>query len=108
MGAGPAWRGCLLTVTVGATPAPELDAVKAGFVDPQVKLNLDYWAVELGRETWFAGADFSAADILMSFPIEALARFPALPVDPLLTAFVERVRQRPAYQRAQARGQAEN
>lgn len=104
---GTAMPAFLLKLILGGIAAPEIDAVKAGFVDPQVKLNLDYWVAELGRDTWFAGPDFSAADILMSFPMEALARFPAMPVDPVLTAFVERVRQRPAYQRAQARGQAD-
>ena len=104
---GTAMPAFLLKLILGGIAAPELDAVKAGFVDPQVRLNLDYWVAELGRDTWFAGAEFSAADILLSFPIEALARFPALPVDPVLAAFHDRVRQRPAYQRAQARGQAE-
>lgn len=103
---GTAMPAFLLKLVLGGITAPALDAVKAGFVDPQVTLNLAYWAAELGRDRWFAGPEFTAADILMSFPIEALARFPALPVDPVLTAFVERVRQRPAYQRAQARGQA--
>lgn len=104
---GTAMPAFLLKLILGGIAAPELDPVKAGFVDPQVRLNLDLWVAELGRDTWFAGAAFSAADILMSFPIEALARFPALPVDPLLAAFLDRIRQRPAYRRAQARGQAE-
>ena len=104
---GTAMPAFLLKLVLGGIAAPELDAVKAGFVDPQIRLNLDYWVAELGRAPWFAGPEFSAADILMSFPIEALARFPALPVDPVLAAFLDRVRQRPAYRRARARGQAE-
>lgn len=104
---GTAMPAFLLKLILGGIAAPELDAVKAGFVDPQVRLNLDYWVAILGCDTWFAGPDFSAADILMSFPIEALARFPAIAVDPVLNDFVDRVRQRPAYQRAQARGQAD-
>ena len=104
---GTAMPAFLLKLILGGIAAPELETVKAGFVDPQVRLNIDYWVAELGRDTWFAGPDFSAADILMSFPIEALARFPALPVDPVLAGFVDRVRQRPAYQRAQARGLAD-
>lgn len=104
---GTAMPAFLLKLVLGGIAAPELESLKAGFVDPQVKLNLAYWVAELGRDAWFAGPEFSAADILMSFPIEALARFPALPVDPVLGAFLDRVRQRPAYQRAQARGQAD-
>ena len=102
---GTAMPAFLLKLVLGGISTPELDRVKAGFVDPQVKLNLDYWVAELGRSPWFAGPEFSAADILMSFPIEALARFPAMPLDPVLAAFVDKVKQRPAYQRAQARGQ---
>lgn len=104
---GTAMPAFLLKLVLGGIAVPELDPVKAGFVDPQVRLNLDYWAAELGRDTWFAGAEFSAADILMSFPIEALARFPAMPVDPVLTAFLDRIRRRPAYRRAQARAREE-
>ena len=104
---GTAMPAFLLKLVLDGIAAPELDRVKAGFVDPQIGLNLDYWVAELGRSSWFAGDEFSAADVLMSFPIEALARFPALPVDPVLAAFVDRVRQRPAYQRAQARAQAD-
>ncbi len=104
---GSAMPAFLLKLILSGIAAPALDPVKAGFVDPQVKLNLDYWIAELGGSPWFAGAEFSAADILMSFPIEALARFPEMPVDPVLGAFLDKVRQRPAYRRAQARGQAD-
>lgn len=45
----------------------------ASFIDPQLKLQLDYLEGELGRSAWFAGADFSAADIQMRFPPEAFA-----------------------------------
>ena len=41
------------------------------FVNSQVKLHLDYLEAELGRGPWFLGERFSAADIMMSFPLEA-------------------------------------
>src|SRR5690349_9782118 len=41
---------------------------QSGFIDPQVKLHLDYIESELDKSTWFAGEQFSAADIQMSFP----------------------------------------
>ena len=47
------------------------DKVMAGFARPQIKLHLDYLEGELGRHAWFAGEDFSAADVQMSFPLEA-------------------------------------
>jgi glutathione S-transferase len=80
------------------------DKALAGFARPQVKLHLDYLEAELGRSQWFAGEDFSAADIQMSFPLEAAqARF-GLEAYPLLARFIERIHARPAYQRALAQG----
>ena len=41
------------------------------YVDGQIKLHLDYLEKELDNKQWFAGDAFSAADIMMSFPLEA-------------------------------------
>src|SRR5260370_20989614 len=46
---------------------------KQSFVEPQIALHLDYLEAELGKSTWFAGEELSAADIQMSFPVEAAA-----------------------------------
>jgi glutathione S-transferase len=60
---------------------------------------------ELGRSTWFAGDAFSAADIQMSYPIEASLRRADLDQRrPKLMAYLERIRERPAYRRAVERG----
>ena len=40
-------------------------------VTPNLERQLDYMEAELGKHEWFAGAAFSAADIQMSFPLEA-------------------------------------
>src|SRR5215471_15307983 len=40
-------------------------------VNPQLKQHMDYWESELAKSEWFAGNEFSAADIQMSFPLEA-------------------------------------
>lgn len=89
-----------------AKPVARLIADKAlgGFVGPQVKLHLDYMESELGKAQWFAGKDFSAADIQMSFPVEAAAARAGLGDRPHLRAFLERIHARPAYQRALQQG----
>ena len=78
---------------------------KQGYIQPQIDLHLDYLEGELGKSTWFAGEEFSAADIQMSFPIEAAAARGGLDARrPRLTAFLERIHARPAYRRALERG----
>lgn len=77
--------------------------VKAAFVDPQLKLHLDYIESELAKHTWFAGEAFSAADIQMSFPVEAAAARGGRQ-RPKMQAFLERIHARPAYQRALKQG----
>ena len=79
--------------------------VKSTFVQPQIELHLDYMEGELGKGEWFAGEAFSAADVQMSFPIEAAAARGGLNASrPRLIAFLDRIRKRPAYQRALERG----
>jgi glutathione S-transferase len=78
---------------------------QSGFVDPQLRLHFDYWEAELEKTDWFAGDAFSAADIMMSFPVEAGADRAALRVGrPKLAAFLKKIHQRPAYRRALERG----
>lgn len=79
--------------------------VKGSFINPALKQNLDYLEGELGKSEWFAGDTFSAADIQMSFPLEAAASRAGLDASrPKLKAFLERIHARPAYQRALERG----
>ncbi|SDR40631.1 glutathione S-transferase [Rhizobiales bacterium GAS113] len=78
-----------------------------GFIDPQLILHADYWERELGKSSWFAGEEFTAADIQMSFPLEAAsARLGFGAERPRLTAFLERIHARPAYQGALEKGGA--
>lgn len=75
------------------------------FVDPQLKLHLDYLEGEIGKTGWFAGDEFTAADVQMSFPLEAAASRAALDASrPALHAFLERIHARPAYRAALERG----
>ena len=78
---------------------------KSGFIGPQINLHLDYLEQELGKAQWFAGNEFTAADVQMSFPLEAAtARANLGPTRPKLTAFLERIHARPAYKRALEKG----
>ena len=53
--------------------AEVLSTTMTSFIGPQITLHLDYMEGELGKSTWFAGDEFTAADIQMSFPLEAAA-----------------------------------
>jgi glutathione S-transferase len=79
--------------------------VETSFVDPQLQTHFDYWEGVLASIKWFAGADFSAADVMMSFPIEAAAqRGDALAGRPCLKAFLEAIHSRPAWKKALEKG----
>lgn len=81
------------------------DKVMNSFVKPQLKTHLDFMEAHLSSQAWFAGADFSAADIQMSFPLEAAASRGGLDGSrPSLGRFLESIHARPAYQRALERG----
>jgi glutathione S-transferase len=75
------------------------------FVDPQIALHVNYMEGELSKTTWFAGEAFTAADIQMSFPVEAAAARAGVDASrPKLTAFLGRIHDRPAYKRALEKG----
>lgn len=81
--------------------------VKESYILPQIRSHLDYLEAELAKHAWFAGEEFSAADIQMSFPLEAAhARAGLDNSRPCLTAFLDRIHNRPAFQRALERGGA--
>jgi glutathione S-transferase len=72
---------------------------------PNLKRQLDFMESELGGSTWFAGEEFSAADIQMSFPVEASAMRAGLDASrPHLFAYLKRIHARPAYRKALERG----
>lgn len=88
-------------------PAAALIAmgVKGKFVAPRLKDQLDFIEGELAKSTWFAGDEFTAADIQMSFPLEAAVARNAIGEDrPNIRNFVKTIHARPAYQRALERG----
>jgi glutathione S-transferase len=75
------------------------------FIQPQLTRHLDYMEAELTLYPWFAGNEFSAADVQMSFPLEVAVQRASLNASrPRLMAFLERIHRRDAYRRALERG----
>ncbi len=84
-------------------------AISAGanksLLDPQIGNHFMFLESELATRDWFAGPEFTAADIQMSFPLEAAAaRAPIVRQMPKLSAFLDRIQARPAYRRALEKG----
>ncbi len=77
------------------------DKVASSFIAPNIKSQLDFMEAELSKRPWFAGKEFSAADIQMSFPLEAAAGRAGLGNSrPKLMDWLQRIHARPAYRRA--------
>ncbi len=99
---------------VGRTPMPFFakpiargiaERVMQGFVRPNIERQMAFMEAELRLRPWFAGDDFSAADIMMSFALEGAAARGGLDSRyPKLGDFLNRIHARPAYQRALQRG----
>ena len=81
-----------------------VSTVKERFIRPQLKLNLDYIEQELSKSEWFAGHLFSAADIMMSFPLEAASTRGGIESRPNIARFLSKIHARPAYQEAVRKG----
>lgn len=76
-----------------------------GFVSKFAMTHIDYVESELSQRAWFAGSDFTAADIMMSFPLEAARQ--RLKLDgrrPTIIDWLDRIHARPAYQAALEKG----
>lgn len=79
--------------------------VKSSYIMPQIVAHLKYLDGELAAREWFAGDEFTAADIQISFVLEAASARGGLGEKyPKLGAFLKRIHARPAYQRALERG----
>lgn len=79
--------------------------MKRRFIQPELDRHLDFLEAELGDSPWFAGADLTAADIMLSFPLQAaVARCGLDARRPKLIDFVARVEARPAFRRSVERG----
>ena len=81
-----------------------MKTAQARLSDPQIAMHMGYWDDELSKSQWFAGAEFTAADIMMSFPLEAAAHRAGARSRPMIAAFLDRIHQRPAYINALKKG----
>jgi glutathione S-transferase len=79
--------------------------IKKTLVQPQLERNYDLMEAGLADCDWFAGAEMTAADIQMSFPVEAaVARSGLDGRRRRVMGWLERIHARPAYRRAVERG----
>jgi len=81
------------------------DKVRTGYLDHSIERNLDFLEATLEDSAWFTGEQLTAADVQMSFAVEAAAvRNDLSGRYPHLAAFLDRVRERPAYRKALEKG----
>lgn len=79
--------------------------VRDAYLDANVDRNLEFMDATLQRSRWFAGNVFTAADVQMSFALEAAeVRTDLADGYPHLAAFLETIRARAAYKRALDKG----
>lgn len=93
----------LIKLVLGRVPLFGKAAQKR--IQPMIDVHLDFVESELASRPWFAGEAFSAADIMMSFPLEAARDRAGLGASrPATVAWLDRIHARPAYQAALERG----
>jgi len=79
--------------------------VRGGYLGQNIKRNLDFMESMLNKSLWFCGDELTAADIQMSFALEAESVRTSLQDDyGKLAEYLERIKARPAYQRALEKG----
>ena len=93
----------LLKLVLARIPIMGKLAVKK--IQPMIDVHLDYVESELSQRPWFAGAEMTAADIMMSFPLEAARSRGGLNESrPATIAWLAKVHARPAYQAGLKKG----
>ena len=74
-------------------------------IQPMIDVHLDYVESELSQRPWFAGDQLTAADVMMSFPLEAARARAGLDASrPATIAWLDKIHARPAYRTALAKG----
>jgi glutathione S-transferase len=95
----------LLLIALTLSRLPDGNASVPGTrVQARMKLLLGFVDAELAKVPYFAGADFTAADVMMAFPLTTMRRFLDYDIAPYanIAAYVKRIEARPAYRKAMA------
>lgn len=93
----------LIQLVLGKIPV--MGGIAQKRMQPMVDVHLDFVEGELSSRPWFAGDQFTAADIMMSFPLEAARDRAGLDGSrPATIAWLATIHARPAYQAALGRG----
>lgn len=94
-----------LLVKLVLTRVPLFGKVAQKRIQPMIDTHLDHVEAHLASRPWFAGDTMTAADIMMSFPLEAARSRGGLDQSrPATIAWLDKVHARPAYQTALAKG----
>lgn len=89
----------LVKLVLGRVPLLGNTAQKR--IQPMIDVHLDYVEAHLAAHQWFAGETFTAADVMMSFPLEAArARAGLDAARPATLAWLTEIHARPAYRAA--------
>lgn len=78
--------------------------VQKGYLDRQLSTHREFIEQHLAKNEWFAGSQFSIADVQMSFPIQALSARGGAASSPAIQAWLNKVQNRAAWQRALQKG----
>jgi len=95
----------LLQIALALSRVPDATASPLGTrVQARTQLLLGFVDAEIANVPYFAGADFTAADVMMTFPFTTMRRFLDYDLEPYanIVAYVKRIEARPAYQKAMA------
>ena len=100
---GSVMTALLMRMVIGMVPL--LGWAGKKMFQPMIDTHLDYVESELAARPWFAGGTFTAADTIMSFPLEfAASRADGLRGRPATAAWLDIIHERPAYRAALQRG----
>lgn len=80
------------------------DKIDGTFTDAEITKHFAFIEAHLSSREWFAAGQLTAADVQMSFPMEAGLARAGIPIGPGTRAWMERIQKRPAYQKALEKG----
>jgi glutathione S-transferase len=94
-----------LLVKLVLSRVPVMGKLAMRRIQPMIDNHLDFIESELAQRPWFAGDQISAADVMMSFPLEAARARGGLDGSrPATIAWLDKVHARPAYEAALKKG----